>query len=110
DLLMAAATILGIYLLAGELTSVDDLWGTLTSAEPTWVLAVIFCSQMPQFTSAVTVIGAVHAPLPFGRVVMLQFANGFTGLVGGTAANTALIIRFFQKQGLSAGVALGSGI
>lgn len=107
---MAAATILGIYLLAGELASVDDLWATLTSAEPAWVLAVILCAQVPQFMSAVTVLGAVSAPLPYGRVVALQYANGFTGLIGGTVANTALIIRFFQRQGLGPGVAVSSGM
>ncbi len=110
DMLLAAATVLGIYLLAGELASVDDLWGTLIDAELAWVLAVIICSQLPQFTSAITVVGAVDAPLPFARVVMLQFSNGFTGLVGGTAANTAMVIRFFQKQGLSPAVAVSSGL
>lgn len=110
DLLLAAATILGIYLLAGQLASVDDLWATLTSANGAWVVAVIFCSQVPQVANAVTVVGAVPGRLPFARVVMLQFANGFTGLVGGTAANTALIIRFFQRQGLAATVAVSSGL
>jgi uncharacterized membrane protein YbhN (UPF0104 family) len=110
QIFMAAATILGIYLLAGELASVDDLWAILTSAEPAWVLAVIFCAQVPQFTSAVTVLGAVSTPLPYGRVVALQYANGFTGLIGGTVANTALIIRFFQRQGLGPGVAVSSGM
>jgi len=60
--------------------------------------------------SAVTVLGAVSAPLPYGRVVALQYANGFTGLIGGTVANTALIIRFFQRQGLGPGVAVSSGM
>ena len=38
-------------------------------------------------------------PLPFGPVLGEQFANNFTGLIGGTVATTALVIRFFQKQG-----------
>ncbi|HKY68948.1 MAG TPA: lysylphosphatidylglycerol synthase transmembrane domain-containing protein, partial [Acidimicrobiales bacterium] len=39
-----------------------------------------------------------------------QFANAFTGLVGGTAGNATLVIRFFQKQGLAPAVAVSSGI
>lgn len=110
DLVMAVATVVGVYLLAEQLSGVDDLWATLTSADPAWVVAVIIFSQLPQVTSAITVTGAVDAPLPFGRVVALQFANGFTGLVGGTVANTALVIRFFQKHGLSPSVAVSSGV
>jgi uncharacterized membrane protein YbhN (UPF0104 family) len=110
SLLMAAATVLGIYLLAAQLASIDDLWATVTSADPAWVVVVILCAQVPQFTSAVTVLGAVDRRLPYGPVVALQYANGFTGLIGGTVANAALIVRFFQKQGLAAGVAISSGV
>jgi len=39
-----------------------------------------------------------------------QFANNFTGLVGGTVATTALVIRFFQKQGQKVAVAASSGV
>ena len=55
-------------------------------------------------------MGAVSAPLPFKPVVGEQFANNFTGLVGGTVATTALVIRFFQKQGLKIAVAASSGV
>jgi uncharacterized membrane protein YbhN (UPF0104 family) len=41
---------------------------------------------------------------------MVQFANQFMGLVGGTVATTALVIRWFQKQGLAAAVAISSGV
>jgi uncharacterized membrane protein YbhN (UPF0104 family) len=52
----------------------------------------------------------VAKTLPYRPVVMEQFANNFTGLVGGTVATTALVIRFFQKQGLKAAVAISSGV
>jgi uncharacterized membrane protein YbhN (UPF0104 family) len=48
--------------------------------------------------------------LPTGPVIAEQFANNFTGLIGGTVATTALVIRFFQKQGLKVAVAASSGI
>jgi uncharacterized membrane protein YbhN (UPF0104 family) len=55
-------------------------------------------------------LGAVSAQLPFGPVLGVQFANAFTGLVGGTAGNATLTIRFFQKQGLPPVVAASSGV
>jgi uncharacterized membrane protein YbhN (UPF0104 family) len=54
--------------------------------------------------------GAVAAPLPYGPVLGEQLANNFTGLIGGTLATTALVIRFFQKQGLTVAVAASSGV
>ena len=35
---------------------------------------------------------------------------GATGLVGGTVANTATIVRFFQTRGLAASIAVSSGV
>jgi uncharacterized membrane protein YbhN (UPF0104 family)/tRNA A-37 threonylcarbamoyl transferase component Bud32 len=109
SLLMAAGAILGVYLLVGELADVDfaevfstAIWG--------WVAVAFLLSPMPQFTGAVSMLGAVSAPLPFRPVVAEQFANNFTGLVGGTVATTALVIRFFQKQGLKVAVAVSSGV
>ena len=55
-------------------------------------------------------MGTVSRPLPFGPVLAEQFANNFTGLIGGTVATTALVIRFFQKQGLAIAVAASSGV
>jgi uncharacterized membrane protein YbhN (UPF0104 family) len=43
-------------------------------------------------------------------VTVVQYAQAFTGLVGGTAANATLSIRFFQKQGLPPTVAVSSGV
>ena len=55
-------------------------------------------------------MGSVAVPLPYKAVVGEQFANNFTGLVGGTVATTALVIRFFQKQGQKVAVAASSGV
>ena len=75
-----------------------------------WVLATFVLGQLPQFSQAVAMLGAVSARLPLGPVAGVQFANAFTGLVGGTAGNATLSIRFFQKQGLPPAVAASSGV
>jgi uncharacterized membrane protein YbhN (UPF0104 family) len=82
----------------------------LQTAQVQWVVVAALLSPLPQVTGAVALTGAVAAPLPFGPVVGEQFANNFTGLIGGTVANTALVIRFFQKQGMTVAVAASSGV
>jgi uncharacterized membrane protein YbhN (UPF0104 family)/tRNA A-37 threonylcarbamoyl transferase component Bud32 len=109
DLLIAAGTILGVYLLIGQLTGIDyetvfqnAIWG--------WVGVAFVLSFVPNFTGAISLMGAVAVRLPFRPVLGEQFANNFTGLVGGTVATTALVIRFFQKQGQTVAVAASSGV
>jgi uncharacterized membrane protein YbhN (UPF0104 family) len=109
DLLIAAGTILGVYLLIGQLAGVDFAT-VFDNAEWGWVGIAFLISPLPQFTGAIALMGSVSAPLRYGAVVGEQFANNFTGLIGGTIATTALVIRFFQKQGLTVAVAASSGV
>ena len=109
DIALATGTILGVYLLIGQLADID--WSTtFDDALWGWVVVAFMLSFVPPFPQAVAMMGAVSAPLPFKPVVGEQFANNFTGLVGGTVATTALVIRFFQKQGLKIAVAASSGV
>ena len=108
--LLAAAFALGVYLLVGQLAGVASMGDIFRGADWSWVAVTFVLAQLPQFSQSVTMLGAVAAPLPFGPVVGVQFANAFTGLVGGTAGNATLNIRFFQKQGLPVAVAVTSGL
>jgi uncharacterized membrane protein YbhN (UPF0104 family) len=109
DVGMAAGAILGVYLIVGEFAGID--WAEMfRTAEWGWVLVAFIISFGPSFSGSVSLMGAVAAPLPFKPVLAEQFANNFTGLIGGTLANTALVIRFFQRQGQTVAVAASSGI
>jgi uncharacterized protein (TIRG00374 family) len=59
--------------------------------------------------SAVETLGSVSGPLPFGRALAVEVANAFSGLAGGSPAVFATRVRFYQKQGYDATVALSSG-
>lgn len=109
DLLIAGGTILGVYLLIGQLAGIDFAT-VFDNAEWGWVGIAFLISPLPQFTGAIALMGSVSAPLRYGAVVGEQFANNFSGLIGGTIATTALVIRFFQKQGLAVAVAASSGV
>jgi uncharacterized membrane protein YbhN (UPF0104 family) len=55
-------------------------------------------------------LGSVAQPMPLWPVVGVQYANNFTGFVGGTVATTAMVVRFFQRQGMTPAVAVSSGL
>jgi uncharacterized membrane protein YbhN (UPF0104 family)/tRNA A-37 threonylcarbamoyl transferase component Bud32 len=109
NVLLAAATVLGFYLLIGQLTKIDFAT-TFNDARWSWVVIVVLTAQLPLFGTAMALIGAVSQALPLRPVFILQFANKFTGLVGGGVATMAMIVRFFQKQGLSPAVAVSSSL
>jgi uncharacterized membrane protein YbhN (UPF0104 family) len=109
-ILLAAAFALGVYLLVAQLSDVAAMGDIFAGASWAWVAVTFLLSQIPQFWLAIAMLGAVAAPLPLGQVVMVQFANAFTGLIGGTAGNATLVIRFFQRHGLPASVSVSSGL
>ncbi len=109
NILLAAATVLGFYLLIGQLTKIDFAT-TFNDARWSWVVLVVLIAQLPLFGTAMALLGAVGQSLPLRPVFILQFANKFTGLVGGGVATMAMTVRFFQKQGLSPAVAVSSSL
>ena len=110
NLAMAAGAALGVYLLLGQLADVASVGDVFENPNWAWVVACFVLSQTPQVAQAVGMLGSVAAPLPLGPSTAVQFANQFTGLVGGTVATTAVVVRYFQKQGLAAAVAISSGV
>jgi uncharacterized membrane protein YbhN (UPF0104 family) len=107
---LVAGTGFGFWLLISELAGMGDVWSTIAEADWALVAVALVVSQLTQVAQSYALVGAVQGGLPFGPVVSLQFGLAFTGLVGGTVANTATIVRFFQTRGLAASVAVSSGV
>jgi uncharacterized membrane protein YbhN (UPF0104 family) len=107
---MAVGTILGVYLLIAQFSDVPDLGESLRSAQKGWVVVTALLSQLPQFAGAFVMLGSVATQLPYGPTLAVQFANNFTGFVAGSVGTTAMIIRYFQRQGLTIAVAVSSGV
>lgn len=110
DLLMAVGTIVGIYLLIGQFADVASVGDVFSGVIWGWVVVVAVLSQLPQLAQAIAMLGSVSTRLPLGPAAGVQFANQFTGMVAGTVGTTAVVIRFFQKQGLGPAVAVSSGV
>ena len=108
-LIMIVGTMIGGWALIGVLIDVSQSFDTVIGAEWLWVIMALVLAQLAYVASGLEGVGSVAGPLPFGRVVAVEFANAFSALAGGAAAVFATRVRFFQKQGYDATVALSSG-
>jgi glycosyltransferase 2 family protein len=108
-LIMIIGTMVGGWALIGVLIDVSQSFDTVIGAEWLWVIMALVLAQLAYVASGVEGVGSVAGPLPLGRAVAVEFANSFSALAGGTAAVFATRVRFFQKQGYDATIALSSG-
>jgi len=108
-LIMIIGTLIGGWALVGVLIDVSKSFDTVIGAEWLWVIMALVLAQLAYVASGLEGVGSVAGPLPFGRAVAVEFANAFSALAGGTAAVFATRVRFFQRQGYDATVALSSG-
>lgn len=109
SILIAAFTILGMYLLIGQFAHVE--WGAMfKDAHWVWVPVVFLLAWVPIGGLAMSLLGSVNKPLPLRPVVMLEIGTKFTGLAGGGVTTFALQVRFFQKQGLKSAIAVTSSL
>jgi glycosyltransferase 2 family protein len=108
-LIMIIGTLIGGWALIGVLIDVSKSFDTVIGADWLWVVMAFVLAQLAYVANAVEGIGSVAGPLPFGRAVAVEVANAFSGLAGGAPAVFATRVRFYQKQGYDATVALSSG-
>jgi uncharacterized protein (TIRG00374 family) len=110
NLVLIVGSIIGIWALVGVLADVSSSMSTLEGADWGWVAVVFVFGQLPNFAKAWALTGAVPGDMPLGAVTQLEFANNFTALVGGTVGTLAMTIRFFQRRGYNAAVAISAGV
>jgi glycosyltransferase 2 family protein len=108
-LIMVIGTLIGGWALVGVLIDVSKSFDTVIGAEWLWVVVALVLAQLAYVASAIEGIGSVAGPLPFGRAVAVEVANAFSALAGGAPAVFATRVRFLQRQGYDASVALSSG-
>ena len=108
-LIMIIGTLIGGWALIGVLIDVSKSFDTVIGADWLWVAMALVLAQLAYVASGVETVGSVSGPLPFGRAVAVEVANAFSALAGGTAAVFATRVRFYQRQGYDATVALSSG-
>ena len=107
--LLAAAGYFLISTFAGIEWS--DLVDALRDASIALLVLALLIGQLPRFAQAESTRGACPRPIPYGLVVLLQFAITFVNLaIPSTAARVAVNIRFFQRQGIPPASAVSIGV
>ncbi|MGA3149077.1 MAG: lysylphosphatidylglycerol synthase transmembrane domain-containing protein [Acidimicrobiales bacterium] len=109
-LLLVVGTLIGGWALIGVLINVTKSWSTITGAAWGWVAVVFVLAQAAYPAIAITTVGSVTNPLPFGRTLALELSDTFVALAGGSMAVLATRVRFFQQEGYSGTVAVSSGV
>ena len=110
QLLMLLGTFFGLWLLVSQLVGLNGISEVLQDSIWWWIVATLLITQATSLTEAFSMSGTVPVAPPIGPLTLLRFAMNFTGMIGGTVATTATVIRFNQRLGLPPGVALSSGI
>jgi uncharacterized membrane protein YbhN (UPF0104 family) len=111
--IQAGLLLLATYTVISAAQDVDweAVWDSLAEASWGAVLLAFLVAQLPRVSQSFSTIGSVPASLPFGPVYALQLATSYMNLaLPSSLARLAVNIRFFQRQGLSATVAVTSGV
>jgi uncharacterized membrane protein YbhN (UPF0104 family) len=109
-LVLAIGTLIGGWALIGVLINVAASFQTIKGADITWVILTLLVAQLVFPSLALADLGSVTGRLPYGRLVILEVSNTFSGLAAGTVAVMAARVRFFQRQGYDATLAISSGV
>lgn len=100
------------YILISQLADIG--WDAIVSSVeeaslPVLLLALLF-GQTPRVAQAAGKQAASPVALPLGRLTRLEFATTFVNLaMPSTAARAAMTIRFFQRSGATAAMAVSAG-
>jgi uncharacterized membrane protein YbhN (UPF0104 family) len=110
SLALVVGTLIGGWALIGVLINVTKSWSTITGAAWGWVAVTFVLAQAAYPAIALTTVGSVTNPLPYGRTLALELSDTFVALAGGSMAVLATRVRFFQQEGYTPTVAVSSGV
>jgi glycosyltransferase 2 family protein len=98
--------------LVSSLTDIglDTILDAVAAASVPILLLAFVIGQTPRVVNAFSLAAAAPTPVPFGRLVTLQFAITFVNLaMPSTAARVAVNVRFFQRNGVGSTAAVTIG-
>jgi len=100
-LITGVSLVLAVYLVGSSLVGVD-IWGTISSANPLWLLVALVASGLTYLGASWGLIGFVPEHVPLGRTVATQLAQAFVRLAAPTTiAIAAVNTRMLLKLGIS---------
>jgi undecaprenyl-diphosphatase len=109
SLLMAVGALVGVGVLLSRVGDPVVFWDTVKNAD-WWFVALAFVLGLGTDAAfGITFLGNVPIRLPVWPSIELQSAMSFSNLAVPVAADTALQVRFLQKNGLDLGSAVAAG-
>ncbi|MDQ1432735.1 MAG: hypothetical protein QOF40_3337, partial [Actinomycetota bacterium] len=109
NLMMAIGTLIAVFALLSQVGSPQELWDTITDADPIWLVIAMIISLLTNFATAIALMGTVPINLPLVRTAELQLSMSFSNLAVPAIGGMAAQIRFLQKQGVDLASAVASG-
>ncbi|HEV7755794.1 MAG TPA: lysylphosphatidylglycerol synthase transmembrane domain-containing protein [Mycobacteriales bacterium] len=107
-LVTVAAATLAVYILLGQLASVD-LVRVVATADWRWLTAAAALSALTYVAATLSISGWVVERLRFGRTLLVQIAASFVTLVApATVGGVALNARYLQRAGVPPALAVAS--
>jgi undecaprenyl-diphosphatase len=106
---MAIGTLIAVFALLSQVGSPQELWDTITDADPFWLVVAMIISLLTNFATAIALMGTVPINLPLVRTAELQLSMSFSNLAVPAIGGMAAQIRFLQKQGVDLASAVASG-
>jgi len=102
----AAVTFLAIIFLAGEVADIPAAFGPVHGEDWLWLAPAIAFAGAGFAANALTLSGAVDAPLPPLRTLGLELGRAFTTMATpGGVGSFALTVRFLQRRGIDVAAA-----
>jgi undecaprenyl-diphosphatase len=109
SLLMAVGALVGVGVLLSRVGDPVVFWETVKNAD-WWLVVLAFVLGLATDAAfGITFLGNVPIRLPIWPSIELQSAMSFSNLAVPVAADTALQVRFLQKNGLDLGSAVAAG-
>ncbi len=109
SLLMAVAALAAVGFLFTRIGDPGEFWATIQDANWWFVVLALFLGMMTDVTFGVTFLGNVPIRIPLWPSIELQSAMSFSNLAVPVAADSAMQVRFLQKQGLDLPSAVATG-
>jgi len=109
SLLMAVGALLAVGFLLSRVGDPEVFWNTVKDANWWFILLAIVLGFGTDVAFGITFLGNVPIRLPVWESVELQSAMSFSNLAVPVAADTAMQIRFLQRNGLDLGSAVAAG-
>jgi undecaprenyl-diphosphatase len=109
NLLMAVGALVAVAVLFSRVGDPEKFWNSLRDANWWYVALAFVLGISTDVAFGITFLGNVPIRIPVWPSVELQSAMSFSNLAVPVAADTAIQVRFLQKQGLDLPSAVATG-